>query len=170
MVVDRAETEHVENLIVCLRLRSKLFGMIFIYLPKYFVVFVLLVLGGLWLISADSIGDLILNSLALAFVVTVDEMIAKAYFPSFFFQSLKALAFVCPDQPTDPVQASQERQNNFLKQAFFLALSAIVMEIVIRYQPVVPNYQSDVTTACMAYIKNRVPFCVYGQTDCFPKS
>merc|ERR1712232_1249990 len=76
MVHDVVETESEEFLVVCADLQTKLCLIILVYLPKVCVVLVLTLTGCLWLLASESFGELILNSLALAFVTDVDEMLA----------------------------------------------------------------------------------------------
>merc|ERR1719215_924451 len=52
-----------------------------VWLPKTFIACVLLVIGTMWLAATGSVVDLILNSVALQFVVEIDETLFGAMFP-----------------------------------------------------------------------------------------
>merc|ERR1712032_225942 len=50
-------------------------------LPKFLISFVLLVLGTMWLAATDKFEDLILNAVALEFVISIDELLFRAFIP-----------------------------------------------------------------------------------------
>jgi len=53
-----------------------------IWLPRLFISCALLVLGTMWLAATHSVQDLILNAIALEFVVEVDKTLFDAMFPA----------------------------------------------------------------------------------------
>jgi hypothetical protein len=52
-----------------------------IIVPKYLIGFSLLLLGCVWLMATDSFADLILNAVALEFVVNIDNLLFEACLP-----------------------------------------------------------------------------------------
>jgi len=59
--------------------RAFLYGILL--LPKFVINFVLLVLGTMWLAATDKFEDLILNAVALEFVISIDELLFRAFIP-----------------------------------------------------------------------------------------
>jgi len=70
-----------ENLIVCLTPRTKYTLYLFLLAPKMVIAVVLMVVGTVWLTATDSFGDLILNAVALEFIICVDEIIFQGLLP-----------------------------------------------------------------------------------------
>merc|ERR1719191_2457117 len=71
---------NVEHHVICLNMKGKVGLICAVYIPKLIITSILTLTGSLWLVASESISDLILNSLALAFVVKVDEIIATTFF------------------------------------------------------------------------------------------
>jgi len=59
--------------------RMFLYGILL--LPKCVINLVLLVLGTMWLAATDKFEDLILNAVALEFVISIDELLFRAFIP-----------------------------------------------------------------------------------------
>jgi len=171
MVRDLPQTEAREYSVVCLNMIGKVTLVIVVFIPKFLIAFVLTCSGCLWLMAAENTGDLILNSLALAFVCKVDELIAAVFFPVEFQVALANLAFYLPADPDaddDDIQM-EKRFLEFVECAVILLSAIAFVEILILYQPVIPSYDNDVTNTCMGYINSQVPWCLPWQGDCFPK-
>merc|ERR1712217_96665 len=54
---------------------------VFILIPKFFIGFVLMMIGMTWLSATESFSELMLNSLALEFVIRIDDHLFKALLP-----------------------------------------------------------------------------------------
>merc|ERR1719217_1496117 len=54
---------------------------LFLILPKLIISVSLLLLGSMWLTATEDFADLILNAVALEFIILVDEVIFDAMFP-----------------------------------------------------------------------------------------
>lgn len=177
MVRDEEKTIHfVEYTIVCMDLGTKVWLMILVYIPKTVIGACLALLGSVWLMAASSIGDLILNSLALAFVVGVDELFASVFFPECFMANITGCGFGAPK--ADPLTNEGEKNTKaigmeYLKSCITLLVILVVVECAIYFQPVVPKYMGDVEIVCKEFLKNQVPWCIEGHGDwrnCFPIS
>lgn len=165
---DLAASNNVHN-IICLNMKGKIGLTIVVFIPKMIIALVLMLTGCIWLMAAENIGDLILNSLALAFVVKVDELLAAVFFPEHFLEEVQDLAFVLPADANDKDEASIERAWEFAMCALTLLATLGAVEVIICFQPVLPKYSYDVPGACMAYLAGQVPWCGPFQTDCFPR-
>merc|ERR1719359_643971 len=60
----------------------------FMVLPKMLISLALLVLGTMWLVATDDFSDLILNAVALEFVIKLDELIFECMVPQTVKQDL----------------------------------------------------------------------------------
>jgi len=165
---DLAASNNVHN-IICLNMKGKLGLAFLVFIPKMIIASVLMLTGCIWLMAAENIGDLILNSLALAFVVKVDELLAAVFFPEHFLEQVQELAFVLPADANDKDEASTERAWEFAMCALTLLATLGAVEVMILFQPVLPRYAYDVPGACMAYLAEQVPWCRPFQADCFPQ-
>jgi len=156
--------------IICLNLKGKVGLVILVFMPKMIIATVLMFVGCVWLMAAENIGDLILNSLALAFVVKVDELLAEVFFPRNFLEMVSDLAFVLPREEGEAMQKMEKRAWEFIMCAITMAFTFIFVEVMIAFQPVIPEYAYDVHAACMDYLSRQVPWCLPFQADCFPES
>merc|ERR1719506_3188962 len=100
---------------ICLNLQSKVLLMMLVYIPKFLISLCLCGCGCIWLLASETIGDLILNSLALAFVVQVDELLANTFFPHHFLKEIESLVVAMPYDPIDDdeIKHSNKRANEF---------------------------------------------------------
>lgn len=160
-----------DNNIICLNMKTLLGLMILVFIPKILIASVLMVTGCVWLMASENIGDLILNSLALAFVVRVDELLAQVFFPEHFLEMVDDLAFVLPKHgEIDKDVQMRERAREFMMCALTLLMTLVAVEALIQFQPILPNQSHDITSACRDYVNSQVPWCMPWQTDCFPKT
>lgn len=157
--------------VVCLNQGTKMMLVVFIFVPKFIISVALSFLGCMWLMSAENIGDLILNSLALAFVVSVDELIALVFFPGFYLEDLSKLGLAGQLVKNEPEVEKAIQLRSFCYSSMTLITAFLVVELAVRYQPVIPNFDTKtVENACLAFNRNQVPWCMPGQDDCFPES
>jgi hypothetical protein len=167
MVLD---TPGNEGKIVCLNRASKVGLLICIFIPKFAISLILSSAGCVWLMAAENVGDLILNSLALAFVVQVDELIAQVFFPAFYLQDLANLAVAGQALEVQPEAVQATQLKSFCFSSMTLVSALVIVELAVRLQPVIPGYNnSEVTVACIEYMRSRVPWCMPGNMTCFPK-
>lgn len=170
MVRDLPATDASEFCVICLNMKGKVGLLLLVFIPKFIIAILLAFSGSLWLLSAESIGDLILNSLALAFVTKVDELIAAVFAPTRLQQDLAAL---CLMLPADPDDKDEDKLTVKIVWEFFqctvvVVATFVLVEVMFRYQPVLPNYGYDVAGPCQAYLATQVPWCFPWQHDCFP--
>jgi len=167
---DIPETESVEYSVICLNTAGKVSLLILVFIPKFLIAIILTLAGCLWLMAAENVGDLILNSLALAFVCKVDELIAAVFFPRTFQENLVHLEFSHPphEDEDDEEKRMNKRGYEFVMCFITLFLTLGMVETMIVFQPVMPNYSNDVAGACWGYINSQLPWCMPWQKNCFP--
>lgn len=161
-----------EFCIVCLNKSGKVGLFLLVFIPKFIIAIFMTFIGSVWLTTARSIGDLILNSLALAFVVKVDELMAVVFFPQRLQHDVATLTLMLPANPEEKDEDIRSRNNTwaYFGCAMIVIGSAALVEVLINFQPVIPNYGTDVAIPCVAYLNKQVPWCLPWQTDCFPTS
>lgn len=174
MVVDQRneKTDEVENKVVCLTIIAKATLFTLVYIPKLVVVVMLTFSGCIWLLVSERVADLILNSLALGFVTTVDELIAHCFFPQYFQDVLKSACYGAPEDPDDkiPEELKKKQMKASLRSCLLLFCVYGTTELLIRAQPILPNYEDDIAQHCQRFIETRRPWCMLGMQSCFPTS
>merc|ERR1719214_500416 len=76
--------------------------------PKIFIVVTLTVIGTVWLAATDSFQDLILNAIALEFVIGIDELLFNAMLPESIKVNISMCKLVRP-KPALVTKAQQEK-------------------------------------------------------------
>lgn len=172
MVRDLPHLAEADNdfCVVCLNWKGKVGLFVLVFIPKFIIALLLTFTGCLWLMASENIGDLILNSLALAFVVKVDELIGRVFFPQKLQDHISNLALVlpCEADEKDADARMEKRTTEFFEAGMVLFTTIALVEIIFRFQPVIPNYAGDVGDACISFIDTQVPWCLPGQKECFP--
>jgi len=104
MVADLKEEGKTNNFLICITKPSRWSLVILVCYAKTCIAVFLTLAGCLWLTAATSVGDLILNSLALAFVVQIDELLATTFLPHFYIAKLDAFSIIVQhsDDPYQP--------------------------------------------------------------------
>jgi hypothetical protein len=166
---DRGEDGVGDLCVVCLNMRGRLILLGLVFIPKFVIAIVLSLTGVFWLMATESISDLILNSLALAFVVKVDELLAQVFFPTKLQKNIETLCIMMP--PREAANDDEEMMQNVWDYVYlgitFVAVVSLV-HLAISFQFIIPNWQDDVTEPCKAYLESKVPWCMPWNTDCFP--
>eukprot|EP00929_Paragymnodinium_shiwhaense_P050365 TRINITY_DN25350_c0_g1_i1.p1 TRINITY_DN25350_c0_g1~~TRINITY_DN25350_c0_g1_i1.p1 ORF type:complete len:331 (-),score=65.27 TRINITY_DN25350_c0_g1_i1:236-1228(-) len=113
--------------------------MISITLPKILIVVGLFLLGVEWLASTKMPGDLILNALALAFVVNIDEQLYQALIPATVKEKMQFVTLTS----LKPVYASREEERlvnlrsdrrSYLRSILYLMAPIAASVFYIMYQ------------------------------------
>jgi len=158
----------VENNIICLNVKGKVGLICIVFIPKIVICGMLTVTGCIWLMTSLCYADLILNSLALAFVLKVDELLAEVFFPNHFLAEVDDLAFVLPGDESDADTQMDTRTWEYFYCSLSIFGSMMAVEMLILFQPVMPGYVYDVPGACMSYLNEQLPWCAPWALDCFP--
>merc|ERR1711924_558628 len=123
---------------------------VFIIVPKILVAAGLCLMGYTWLVATDFLPDLILNSLALAFVVQIDELIFSVFLPARMESDLERTRFALPADDVDmndPESGQAFEQRTVIKEyrrtACFMTFVLLFVPLFLKYQPVIPGYEWD---------------------------
>jgi len=112
--------------------------MMMITVPKLGIITWLFVLGFQWLASTDQPGDLILNALALAFVVNIDEQLFEALIPGCVkekmrFVSLTNLKPVYNSDQDERAADLRADRGSYVRSMFYFFLPVAVSMGYIHY-------------------------------------
>jgi hypothetical protein len=169
MVRDLPQAPTTEYCVCCLNMKGKVGLFVMVWLPKFIIGISLSLMGSVWLMASENIGDLILNSLALGFVVRVDELIAMSFFPKKMIEDIEDLCLLLPGDPEkNEDELMKTRAYAFFQQSLVIGFAMGVVQCVVTFQPVLPNYAYDVSTVCVDYINQQIPWCHPFRNDCFP--
>lgn len=139
-----------EQIIQQLSLIVKVIFTVFIILPKACMALYLLWLGCRWLLATNNFGDLILNAVALEFILVIGEVMYAAMLPERNKHDLSRTKML----PTSPIYSVGCKQ--FGKVIFFnLVCLSWVYGYMYSFQMVLPDYRWDVHDVCVSWINER---------------
>merc|ERR1712188_183649 len=102
--------------------------------------FFLFWLGSRWLLATAGFGDLLLNALALEFILNLAEILYNALAP--FQQKLKVQRTLIP-----------QRQSSGIIASFVWVFSAVyTLAYMVYFQGVLPDYKWDVRSVCQSLL------------------
>jgi len=167
-VKDGDEIERFE--ILALNRMVRIMLTVLIALPKIGVAFILMLSGCRWLAATQSFGDLILNALALEFVIGIDELMFEAFTPEQTRSFIEQTKIAYPREGEGGIQneSSMSLLLNTLGIILNLAWSYMYLN---DWQQVLPNFSHDIRAHCQSRFAEmytlKCPFM--GDPDeCFP--
>lgn len=173
--VIESETGEMTAFLVALSWKSRALLYVLIVIPKYMIIFVLTFIGWTWLSSSESFADLILNSLALGFVVTIDDLMFVSLFPEKVTERVSSLKLAVPantyDSDDEKIKAQDADVQKSICRSLTLVVSAmVVLAMFIRWQTVLPGYEHELGHLCSNRLQE-LPCSVgtYLRHGCFPK-
>jgi hypothetical protein len=116
-----------------------------IQMPQFLMITYLMWLGSRWLLATIGFGDLVLNAIALEFVLNLHELVYKAIVP--LTMALEVGATAIPHART---RRPERLGCTNMFSAFALLLLCIAWSLVYMFlfQNVLPGYKWDVKQAC----------------------
>jgi len=122
-----------------------------IILPRIIITFTLIWLGCRWLLATQDFNDILLNAVALEFIVLLKDVIYVTVVPDRNKRDLQNTLIKDDDadpSPPDPYQ--------FFGSFLWLALAFVWTYLYVYYfQQVLPDYKWDVHDACAEWIARR---------------
>lgn len=158
--------------IIALNTTTRVALWIVILIPKFCICLYLLFIGTRWLLSTESFGDLILNALALEFVIGIDEYLFEGLFPE-VAHDLVSLAKFAPVFD-DSFNTQEAKDHHTIKQyhrsIFSIAICCIGVWLYLGYfQQVLPGYANDLGYDCKEYYQSKFALlCKPFEENCFP--
>lgn len=167
------------NEVIALNASTRFFIYVLIVIPKFLVCLVLLFLGCRWLVSTASFSDLILNALALEFILNIDELIFTALFPVTAVKEVEIVKFAYA-KGKDLSNKDKEAvktwgyARSILMLIFVLFFVGLYQNVL---QQILPGYTYDITDNCVELFNKEAmlpcPADYWGaltgtHADCFP--
>lgn len=172
-----------EDTILVVQLTSRVQALLWatLLIPKFVIAIALTIVGTVWLAATDSYSDLILNALALQFVVQVDELLFKGLLPESIRSDIASTKLVIPKKETsddvfvaakddeDQVLSGFRRSTIYTASLILVVFAFMTVGQDIPYLGVFPgNKVEDIKNACPTwYQRNAVAICRFGK-ECFP--
>jgi len=150
---------------------------IIILIPKFVIGVALMMLGMSWLSAAESFSDLILNSLALQFVINIDECIFEALLPEAYRDDMQKVVLHLPRKKLTLREQVQEDWVQWKTSTFYFLFFSVFSFVYLKhlqFLPVIgilPYFRHDIAEACEPFLethKTRICFGGYQSEDCFP--
>jgi len=136
----------------------------FLLIPKVVISCFLWWLGARWLAATPSFQDLILNAVALAFIMELDELIYETVVPRDVMQLVQDYKVARPNQASapklspSPTKEEIEKCNSARASRFIWRMVSIISTLAVitfvpmiytyRLQQVIPDYKWDVHEYC----------------------
>lgn len=145
------ESEDGKNVVVKITWLVKAFVLVFVQMPCLVMNLVLLWIGCRWLVATLGFGEILLNAIALEFVLFLHEIIYHAAVPMSLRKQLERV--VIPHAkgcaPNYPVELEGPSCCNMFGTFSCLIVAIIFTWCYINYfQQVLPEYRWDIATAC----------------------
>lgn len=193
LVSDKYVSEQTYQYLVCLTPLTRLSIFVLVLVPRMVIILLLMSLGCVWLTATDRFSDLILNALALEFVVNIDNLLFNMFFPASLHHEVDCLKLAIPahaisqDMPTTPKgagladkeKAARDKRGYYRSLMYLITVTAFVY-VFQRFQPVIPGFEHDLHDACKDYISawsspkygvgtvSEIVSCILGRSECFP--
>jgi len=163
---------HVKVMKLTMTVRALVY--ICVLVPKLLISSSLLFIGTVWLSATDSYADLILNAVALEFVIAIDELIFEGMLPSSIHDKIEETALFTIDKNITPEQKSAEVFSKYMRSiGYFLmvTIGVYLFMTVGQYTPrigVFPGYAYDIQ--CPGWIEQQTDWVCSAmpwRDDCF---
>mmetsp|Transcript_4255 Transcript_4255/g.11549 ORF Transcript_4255/g.11549 Transcript_4255/m.11549 type:complete len:426 (+) Transcript_4255:94-1371(+) len=150
-----------ECLIIGLTKNTRYAVNMFVLIPKYFILFILLIEGSRWLATAVSFGDIILNSVALGFVIGIDEVLYHTLLPIRQQEQVASTNFFVIQKPFDIASVVSDQRGQFRRSALYgAAVAGWVVLFIFFLQDVLPYDLTVLEGICQDYlIESSTPVC-----------
>lgn len=169
--IEREELDHM-NYIVRLTIPIRYLLYVLLVLPKMLIACGLLFVGWIWLTATDSVPDLILNCVALGFVVRIDELIFEGLVPETMKSNIRMTNFYLPGNKQDrlffAVAWGYFRSTLFVFLVFVGTYWYMVFGQDVPAIGVFPGYGHE--ASCHDYWMEQVMSVCKSDEECFPKS
>lgn len=162
----------VQGLTPCVRATI----VIAIVLPKFIIGTTLMMMGMIWLSATESFSELILNSLALEFVINIDDHLFNALLPESYREDMERVKMQIPKKKLTLEESVQEDWSFWKTSTFFLISIPSFVYVYLQYAQfvpilgVLPFFKNDIQQACGAYLEvHKQRLCANGFSDvqCF---
>jgi len=166
------KTQKIEELhLRYLNCISRMFIYISVIIPKVIIAVVLLYIGCAWLAATTKKTNLILNALALEFVISIDENMYEHFAPERMKERARAFKMVNRTPTTTNPESEYQIIVAYARSLLYLVGGCLwAWAYLMHLQQVLPGFRHDVQGHCAAQEKYYQPLC-YPFADaerCFP--
>lgn len=143
------QAENSEKLIVGLTWQMKVFITTIILLPRLLLTSLLLWLGSRWLVATNNFADILMNTVALEFILLLQDLLFLAIVPERNKQDCRTITI-------QPAETHEAAGYLVYSSAFVWGLMALAWAMCYAYyfQMVLPEYNWDVRAICSTYLKS----------------
>lgn len=178
LMVIRGKGTDEPNLIVGLTPFTRCFLYVVLLLPKFAIAILLWVVGSVWLVATDSFADLILNSVALEFIICIDEILFEGLLPESVKQDIDNTKMVVRaemktgDPVLDAIEHEKRVKAGYHRSTFWLFFILIGVYLYLTYGQdypfigVFPGYRGD-AFCDKWWAEHTAEVCAPGK-ECFP--
>mmetsp|Transcript_92599 Transcript_92599/g.261546 ORF Transcript_92599/g.261546 Transcript_92599/m.261546 type:complete len:434 (-) Transcript_92599:61-1362(-) len=129
-------------------------------IPRIFICVLLLWLGCQWLSATTSFADLVMNSVAMEFVLGIDNVMYDAFLPQFYRDEVSSINIL--DQAHDGSAEEDALKWTGIYRTFKYSFCAVLYIFLYAevMQTVLPSGVQDVALQCDSHMKSRIkPLC-----------
>jgi len=174
MIMDKRSEEGDQYYVVALSTSGRIFVFLLVIIPKFLITFCLTCIGCRWLCATESFSDLILNALALDFIIGVDEIVYANFAPQHLSEFLES-AKMTHEQSEELTSNHESNVICAYVKSVLLMISCMAVSYLYlnNFQQVIPSFPHDIAPHCVGWFdKYYSPFCWFYTEDpmksCFP--
>lgn len=168
-MVEETDDEHHIVAISCF---SRTCIYVFIIMPKLIVAFALAYIGCKWFVATESFADLILNALALEFVIGIDEFMFDNFAPERMRERIEATKMKHLIGVVHDEDGKWSMIAAYSRSLLYLSVCTLWSWFYLnKIQQVLPNFQHDIHEHCSGWFDLRYePICgmFSRNANCFP--
>lgn len=140
--------------IVALTLTTKLLLCTVVCIPKFLISTYLLALGCQWLSASTSFEALVLNSVAMEFVLHIDELLYRAFVPATYRRQVADIDFfVRKPRSSDEDEDTKAWMSYGWSLAYFVGALSFTFFYMFFLEDALPPDISDVQVHCAEYVE-----------------
>jgi len=146
-----------------------------VFLPKFLISCLLLIIGTVWLSATDSYSDLILNAVALEFVIRIDELIFEGMLPSSIHDRIENTVLYIEDNVVTAEDKTKNIVGQYKRSISYYLMTTIGVFLFMTYGQyiprigVFPGYDNDIQ--CPGWIEQQTAWVCSAmpwRDECFP--
>merc|ERR1719235_272245 len=170
MINEVEEDDGERHELIALTPPVRFFLWLFIILPKLGIVTYLLIIGSRYLTSTESFQDLILNAIALEFIINIDELLFMSLFPESGAKEIDQVKFTHPKKDQNAEEEAAAFVAGYHRSLVFISLAVAWVVLYLNYvQQVIPFYAKDLHLQCPEFYRSTFTLpCPPFTEGCFP--
>merc|ERR1719329_347598 len=156
--------EASEISIVALTRPVKLAMYILVCFPKTFICLVLMKEGMEWLTATTKFEDLVMNAVAMGFVLNIDELLYQVILPEEKKTEVEDIDFKLPAQNCSAEEEKRRdkavMRNDYRDSSFYVIFAVLFVYVYSHFlQNVLPASIDDVRKVCGVWMRGKSPIC-----------